>query len=199
VANPQNNLVDSLFEKLKREKISVPKFAAQTGIPKDRVYKWKQEGTSPKAEDERKIKAWMSGEKMEIFPREIGSEVIVSLSESYKTLAEATKIQAKANENQSQANKSMAETQHVLAKNNEELVDIVKEKSHHLVPKAMIVDPSRIMDLVEVLVELAMAAKVYEDEKEARRIIGIRLRLHEGDKENSVGTRAGVSKRNTVG
>lgn len=49
-------------------KISVPAFSLETGIPKDRIYKWKQQGTSPKSEDERKILSWI--EKMEKVPRE---------------------------------------------------------------------------------------------------------------------------------
>ena len=62
-----NELVVKLFKKLKLFKVSVPLFADQTGIPKDRVYKWKQENTSPKAEDVKLINEWIS--KMEKPPR----------------------------------------------------------------------------------------------------------------------------------
>lgn len=58
-----NKLVIKLFSTLKLLKVSVPKFSLETGIPKDRIYKWKQEGTSPKSEDEATIQAWLK--KME--------------------------------------------------------------------------------------------------------------------------------------
>ena len=60
--NPINQLVVKLYEKLAKENIKVPEFSRTTGIPKDRIYKWKQEGTNPKAEDEATIKAFLYGE-----------------------------------------------------------------------------------------------------------------------------------------
>lgn len=70
MSKADNILVNSLFEKLKEKKISVPKFSEATGIPKDRVYKWKYEGTSPKSEDEKTIREWLNMEKA---PRENGA------------------------------------------------------------------------------------------------------------------------------
>lgn len=67
MANHSNKLVIKLFDVLKKHKISVPKFSIETGIPKDRVYKWMQEGTNPKSDDESIIKAWVL--KMEKPPR----------------------------------------------------------------------------------------------------------------------------------
>lgn len=43
-------------------KVKIPKFSKDTGIPKDRVYKWKYEGTNPKAEDVQSINDWINGE-----------------------------------------------------------------------------------------------------------------------------------------
>jgi hypothetical protein len=55
---------------MEKRKIKVPVFAKQTGIPKDRVYKWLQQGNNPKAEDEKKIAGWIDGEKrMEKVPQ----------------------------------------------------------------------------------------------------------------------------------
>jgi hypothetical protein len=65
VANISNILVDRLFKELKNRKVSVPKFSLATGIPTARIYKWKQEGTSPKADDEKAIHAWLNGENIE--------------------------------------------------------------------------------------------------------------------------------------
>lgn len=63
-----NYLVINLFSILANRKISVPEFSKATGIPKDRVYKWKQQGTSPKAADEKLIIEWIK--KMENVPHE---------------------------------------------------------------------------------------------------------------------------------
>jgi SOS-response transcriptional repressor LexA len=67
VATHPNKLVVKLFEAIKSNRLSVPKFSSDTGIPKDRVYKWMQEATSPKADDEATIRAWLL--KMEKTPR----------------------------------------------------------------------------------------------------------------------------------
>lgn len=60
VANKPNKLVIKLFKTFDSAGVSVPIFSRQTGIPKDRVYKWRQEGTNPKADDEKIILAWIS-------------------------------------------------------------------------------------------------------------------------------------------
>lgn len=54
-----NPLVVKLYEKLAQENLKVPEFARMTGIPKDRIYKWKQEGTNPKSDDEATIRAYL--------------------------------------------------------------------------------------------------------------------------------------------
>lgn len=59
VAKMQNKLIYRLFETLKKEGVSVPVFSIETGIPKDRVYKWKQQGTNPKSDDEKIILNWL--------------------------------------------------------------------------------------------------------------------------------------------
>jgi hypothetical protein len=102
-----NTLVINLFEKLKERKTSVPGFSRLTGIPKERVYKWKQEGTNPKAEDEKKIKAWIEGTNVEIStntqitPEGKGGEdlmrILANLSESHKNLTAAHKEIAQSN------------------------------------------------------------------------------------------------------
>lgn len=62
VAKKLNPLVDKLLSEMKHRKVKVPQFAEESGIPKDRVYKWKQEGTNPKSEDVELINNWINGE-----------------------------------------------------------------------------------------------------------------------------------------
>lgn len=63
-----NPLVAKLYEALKKRKVSVPKLAAATGIDKDRIYKWKQEGTKPKADDAAIINRWIDTGAVEKSP-----------------------------------------------------------------------------------------------------------------------------------
>ena len=79
VSKVQNKLIYRLLETLKRERISVPIFSIETGIPKDRVYKWKQQDTNPKSEDEKVILAWL--DKMDIVPHEIKEDAVPELLE----------------------------------------------------------------------------------------------------------------------
>lgn len=58
-----NELVVTLLKELKKREVKIPRFSKETGIPKDRVYKWIQEGNNPKADDEKKITAWIKMEK----------------------------------------------------------------------------------------------------------------------------------------
>lgn len=44
------NLKTILLETMKERGIKIPKLAAITGIKKDRIYKWYQQGTHPKVE-----------------------------------------------------------------------------------------------------------------------------------------------------
>lgn len=64
----QNKLVIKLLEVIEERKTSITQFCEDTGIPKDRVYKWKQQGNNPKAVDVVKINEWINGEKKEKVP-----------------------------------------------------------------------------------------------------------------------------------
>jgi hypothetical protein len=57
-------IVELLYEAIENRDLSVPKFSKQTGIPKDRVYKWKQENTAPKSDDEKIIRNWLNMENV---------------------------------------------------------------------------------------------------------------------------------------
>lgn len=45
---------------MKSKGINIPKFSKETGIPKDRVYKWYQQGTNPKPEDALLVEKWIN-------------------------------------------------------------------------------------------------------------------------------------------
>lgn len=62
------SIVDQLLAKMKERKVKVPKLALELNIPKDRIYKWFQQGTNPKEEDSIKIRNWINGEKVEVNP-----------------------------------------------------------------------------------------------------------------------------------
>lgn len=70
-ANFKESLTAKLKRSLKERKVSVPEFEAQTGIPKDRVYKWLKRATDNIGyEDATTIEKWMS-EKMDNSPKEL--------------------------------------------------------------------------------------------------------------------------------
>lgn len=64
VAKHKSKLVNNLLEVMKLRKVKVPQLSNETGIPKDRIYKWFSEGNSPKAEDEKIIEDWIKMEKV---------------------------------------------------------------------------------------------------------------------------------------
>jgi predicted transcriptional regulator len=58
----QKDLKNKLLDVMKSRGVKIPAFSKQTGIPKDRIYKWFQQGTHPKAEDYMLIEKWLNGE-----------------------------------------------------------------------------------------------------------------------------------------
>jgi hypothetical protein len=61
-ANTDNSLIFRLKQGLKNKRVSVPKFEEQTGIPKDRVYKWLKRGTGKvDHEDAAIVEGWLNG------------------------------------------------------------------------------------------------------------------------------------------
>lgn len=109
MANIKNQLVVNLFEKLKRDKISVPRLSEIIGIPKDRIYKWKQEGTNPKAEDEGLIKKWLYGESVENVP--------------LATVSPSNDLQKSTIYHLAEGNRIQSETNHTVALTNQRLVE----------------------------------------------------------------------------
>lgn len=71
-----NPLVSNLFAAFKARRKSVPDFEAETGIPRDRVYKWRRSGTTPKAEDQAIIEKWLQGGIMDKSPINQGNSAV---------------------------------------------------------------------------------------------------------------------------
>lgn len=57
------NILQELERVMKERNVKIPALSGLLDIPKDRIYKWYQEGTSPKMEDSNKIWNWINGEK----------------------------------------------------------------------------------------------------------------------------------------
>lgn len=55
-------IVRLLLNTIAERGLKIPAAANQLGIPKDRIYKWKEEGTEPKAEDQKKINDWVNND-----------------------------------------------------------------------------------------------------------------------------------------
>lgn len=89
-----NPLVVKLYEKLAKENIKIPEFARMTGIPKDRIYKWKQEGTSPKSGDEATIRAYLESESPDISTSATASNILEESTTPYLLTRRQQKTQA---------------------------------------------------------------------------------------------------------
>jgi transcriptional regulator with XRE-family HTH domain len=53
---------DILFKELAQRGVTIYSFSSQTGIPKSRVYQWKNGNGTPKADDAEIIRKWISQE-----------------------------------------------------------------------------------------------------------------------------------------
>jgi predicted DNA-binding transcriptional regulator AlpA len=60
-----NDIKTALQQAMKARRVRVPQLAAETGIPKDRIYKWFSEGSNPKANDVTVLDAWIAKKQME--------------------------------------------------------------------------------------------------------------------------------------
>lgn len=178
VANDNKKLVSNLFETLKNRKMSVPEFSELSGIPKDRIYKWKQKGTYPKAEDEKVIYKWINGEKLDESPNNVQememrystsqkpvdtsqSDILAKLTQSNLNLSEANKSQSKANEQQTA---------------NEARLIALLEKAEGVQKESPSIVLSMIPGLLEAMAEIASGTR-YHSVEEAKAILGKKLGL----------------------
>lgn len=75
-----SELIEKLIGSMKDRKKKVTDVSRETGIPKDRIYKWIQQGNRPKTEDEKAITKWLNGESSTIpFIEEPGISQTISL------------------------------------------------------------------------------------------------------------------------
>lgn len=58
----EKNILKELEICMEERHIKIPALAEKLGIPKDRMYKWYQQGTKPKEKDAIKIWNWINGE-----------------------------------------------------------------------------------------------------------------------------------------
>lgn len=98
VAYMPNSLNKRLKDWLEEKKISVPAFEKQTGLPRDRVYKWlKRETAKISHEDAVVVEAWLNG-KLDTIPNKTkptpppsdNSEEEFDLMVAVRQLSEAT-------------------------------------------------------------------------------------------------------------
>ena len=57
--------------------IKIPRLSVELDIPKDRIYKWFQEGTNPKVEDADKLNKWINGENLGEIRKENFSKIVI--------------------------------------------------------------------------------------------------------------------------
>lgn len=173
-----NPLVIKLFDALKKLKISVPKFALEADIPKDRIYKWKQEDTSPKADDVEKINSWLAAKKLEKPPKmysatELRESVVQedqvpygSPDRAYLTNKAVTSI-AESNKILAEANRTLADAHKILARNNEELITMIKPATVNDGQGMTEAFSARFSDLLELLAQVG-SGKKWKSVEEAR-------------------------------
>ena len=58
------SLKEKVSEEMKRRGVKVPRLSKETGIPKDRIYKWYQQGSNPKPEDSITLEKWIIDSQM---------------------------------------------------------------------------------------------------------------------------------------
>lgn len=57
----ERDIIQELSKAMKARGIKVPALSEKLDIPKDRIYKWFQQGTKPKEEDSVKLWKWING------------------------------------------------------------------------------------------------------------------------------------------
>lgn len=196
VSKITNQLVIRLYSTLKSQNISVTRFSRESGIPKARVYKWNQEGTNPKAEDERLILQWLDGDKSKINgenanrgtsgDQQIGEnslpgntlETINKLADSNNKLADAALVRAKAELVNAEKEKSLVDSNADLTKLLRSIAGSVGDKH--------INDPAISPALLDVLAEIASGLRIHSKEEALQRL-GIRFGMHESGKDMKEG------------
>lgn len=180
-----------LKEKMDARKVKIPALSVQTGIPKDRIYAWYRDNSSPKADDQEKLEKWINGEISIIEPVENANrgtfvgpseQAIVDIASSNKTLAEA--------------NKTLADAHKIIARNNEDLIKMVKPKTE---PEEgiQLSEPAILKGLLVALAEIG-SGKKWSSKKEALQELGRIVNLPDSEKSKSEGIHADEDTNSTV-
>jgi len=83
-----DTILKKLFNELDKRDVTIYDFAKQTGIPKERIYKWKQGAGIPKLKDSEIIKAWLSEEVTTNQVKDDSSEYHPNYQKKYLDLME---------------------------------------------------------------------------------------------------------------
>lgn len=167
-----NKLVANLFQSLKERKVSVPKFSKATGIPTARIYKWKQEGTNPKAEDEKMIYSWLNGENVE--------------KDRISIPAKNEDLSIRAIHNLTETGKIHAENYSVMVNNESRLIKLLEQKSTADGQKDNGVASPKVMSGILVAMAKIASGTRWHSEDEALRELG-RLLSPQVDESKIVG------------
>lgn len=176
-----NSIKARLKEEMKARGVKTPALSSQTGIPKDRIYGWYRDNTTPKAEDQVILEKWLAGEtstENEEIPNNVsrstvshrnipdfpGSELlkaITTLTESNKGLVDSNKIVV-------DTNRVIADTNSILA-----MKLVQQEATENDQPRIPADALATIMALREQVIELT-AAQLNISPQEAESVLGIK-------------------------
>lgn len=120
--------IQLILNKIKETNLNISKIAKETGIPKERFYKWVKGENMPKAIDADKLRHWAS-ENLEKDTNEGGLPVIEDPPEKYvndkNTLPASMLNLTESNRSLAEANKIMVETNRKLI---EKLINFIKNE-----------------------------------------------------------------------
>jgi transposase-like protein len=140
--------VSEILNEIKKRRLNISEIARETGIPAQRFHKWVQGSGQPKTLDAEKLKAW-AFKNLEEVPSSVredslayslakspSTDVILSLSKSNITLAEA--------------NKTLADAHKILARNNEDLIKMLRPTENDVedIPPAVAASFSGFLELL---------------------------------------------------
>lgn len=167
-----NPLVTDLLRELKKRNVSVAKFAKEAKIPKGRIYKWNKEGNNPKYEDVSKINKWLGKTTMEksIHGDERDATSLVNDPDK-KYGNDTSPLQAvihiaASNKVLAEANLKLADAHKILAKNNQDLITMIKPTVNdgQQIPEVV---AARFSGLLELLAQVG-SGKKWKSVEEAR-------------------------------
>lgn len=113
-------LKDRVKETLDHRKMSFLDLEKSTNIPANRMYKWYQQNTNPKARDAETLEKWLNSVENIQNPVSLAEEPEVAYA-SVRNLTESNRILAEANRTLAE---TLAEAQHLISKNHDELIQL---------------------------------------------------------------------------